>query len=121
MNTIELAVFIEACLANGDLPQVIAAARGDGRVGRRFLAFLSSTDEKLRLATVEALGILANELAESDPESVLDLLRRLRWFSNAESGNSVHMAEPAIRRILIAVEGKIPAESLESFMPQDAE
>lgn len=54
----------------------------------------------VRWRAVEALGVAAEQTAESNIESVRRLVRRFFWMLNDESGNFCHMAPQAIGEIL---------------------
>jgi hypothetical protein len=49
---------------------------------------------------VEALGTAASRIAEDDPEAVREILRRLRWLVNDESGGICLRAPEAMAEIL---------------------
>jgi len=67
---------------------------------RVLISLLCSASADLRFAAARALGRLAATLAEKDPEKVRDLLRRLFWSTNDESGASGLGVPEAIGEII---------------------
>jgi hypothetical protein len=60
----------------------LARAKG----ARRYLKALYSPDDRSRFEAALALGAYAEERWREDPEAVRELLRRLAWSLNEESG-----------------------------------
>jgi hypothetical protein len=60
-------------------------------------------DELLRQRAIEAVGIIAGHLAQTDRGVVRDYLRRLLWLMNDESGGLGWHAPEAIGEILVNV------------------
>ena len=69
---------------------------------------LHHPDPVLRWRAIEAMGIVAACKAETDIEAVRDLIRRLFWTMNDESGNLIRTAPEAIGEILFRIPGLIP-------------
>jgi len=69
---------------------------------RVLVSLLCSADAQLRLAAARALGRVSALLAEKEPEKVRDLLRRLFWSTNDESGASGLGVPEAIAEIIAA-------------------
>jgi len=57
------------------------------KVLRPLLSALHSSDEKIKWATVTAIGILIANLAGKDMEAARNFMRRFMWSLNDESGN----------------------------------
>lgn len=64
---------------------------------------LYETDELLRWRCVEGMGLLARDLAPRGLEQIRDIIRRLLWTMNDESGNVGWFAPEAIGEILAGV------------------
>lgn len=92
--------FLKDCLSAADFDAVYEFARGN----RRTLSFLTAlTYDQDRLVSwraVEALGVVAAMMAESDAEYVRVHLRRLVWLLNDESGGIGWRAPEIIGEIL---------------------
>ncbi len=67
---------------------------------RALVSLLCSAEKDIRLPAARALGRLAATLADREPEKVRDLLRRLFWSTNDESGASGLGAPEAIAEII---------------------
>lgn len=67
----------------GDLADLVARKRGSIRYLNRLL---SNPAGLLRWRAVEAMGHVADRLADEDPEAVRIILRNLFWTINEESG-----------------------------------
>lgn len=68
---------------------------------RILLPLFHDNDPLIRQRTVEALRCLSAEKAETNLEYLRNLVRRLFWTMNDESGNHVRMAPEAIGEILV--------------------
>jgi HEAT repeat protein len=64
---------------------------------------LYETDELMRWRCIEGLGLLAADLAPRGLEQLRDIVRRLLWTMNDESGNVGWFAPEAIGEILASV------------------
>ncbi len=64
---------------------------------------LYETDELMRWRCIEGLGLLARDLAPRGVEQLRDIIRRLLWTMNDESGNVGWFAPEAIGEILANV------------------
>lgn len=67
---------------------------------RVLTSLLCSASADLRMAAARALGRVAATLADNEPEKVRDLLRRLFWSTNDESGASGLGVPEAIAEII---------------------
>ncbi len=91
------------------------------RVVRSLLASLCEQDEKRKWRAVSAMGLLAADLAGQDMEEARELMRRLMWSLNEESGSSGWGAPEAMAEIMAAHEGLAEeyAHMLVSYMRED--
>jgi len=64
---------------------------------------LYQTDELMRWRCIEGLGLLAANLAPQGVEPLRDIIRRLLWTMNDESGNVGWFAPEAIGEIMASV------------------
>ncbi len=64
------------------------------------LAGLCSEDEKVKWRAVTSLGVLVSEMAGKDPERAREVIRRMVWSLNEESGNVGWGLPEAIGEIL---------------------
>src|SRR5690554_2948625 len=67
---------------------------------RYLYRLLYATEEITRRRTIEAMGIVAKKMAQSDPESVRVIIRTLLWTINDESGGIGWSAPEAIAEIV---------------------
>ena len=88
---------ITGMLERGDLDALAAAGWPAVRV---LVSLLCSAEAALRFSAARALGRLASTLADKEPEKVRDLLRRLFWSTNDESGASGLGVPEAIAEII---------------------
>jgi HEAT repeat protein len=84
---------------------------------RTVFSALFQTDDRLRWRAIEALGHLAAQAAETDPETVRDWIRRILWNMMEESGGLMWHGPEAIGEMLVRVPELIPeyAAPLGSF------
>ncbi|HHI02509.1 MAG TPA: PBS lyase, partial [candidate division Zixibacteria bacterium] len=81
----------------------------DNRGAVRILTSLIYDDAPLiRWRAIEAFGVVSEELAKDDMESVRQTIRRFFWGMNDESGNLIRNAPEAIGEILLKVPELIP-------------
>lgn len=86
-----------------DLPAITDWARRGGRIAETLVALLYERDELLLWRAIEAIGRVAAVIAETDLEPVRDLIRRLLWSMNDESGTLGWHSPEAIGEILVNV------------------
>jgi hypothetical protein len=91
------------------------------RVLRALLACLCEGDEERKGRAVSVLGLLTAELARENMEDARELMRRLMWSLNEESGSSGWGAPQAMAEIMAAHEGLAEeyAHMLVSYMRED--
>jgi len=91
------------------------------RVLRALLGSLSEGDEKRKVRAVFIMGLLTAELAGENMEEARELMRRLMWSLNEESGSSGWGAPQAMAEIMAVHEGLAEeyAHMLVSYMRED--
>ncbi|MGW8321207.1 MAG: DVU0298 family protein [Thermodesulfobacteriota bacterium] len=91
------------------------------RVLRALLASLSEGDEERKGRAVSVLGLLTAEIAREDMGEARELMRRLMWSLNEESGSSGWGAPEAMAEIMAVHEGLAEeyAHMLVSYMRED--
>ncbi len=77
---------IRELLLNGDLEGVAGMAVARRRVLGQLVSLTFDSDQLVVHRAIEATGLCAERLAPVDPESLLELLRRLNWMITEESG-----------------------------------
>jgi hypothetical protein len=91
-------------LENRDREGLVRWADGRKKGITSLLALLLyETDELIRWRCIEGLGLLARDLAPRGLEQLRDIVRRLLWTMNDESGNVGWFAPEAIGEILANV------------------
>ncbi|HSB18419.1 MAG TPA: hypothetical protein VLD85_00265 [Anaeromyxobacteraceae bacterium] len=68
-------------------------------------SLLCEADELLSWRAAEALGRTAAVRARRDPEGVREMLRRILWLMNDESGGLLRQGPPALGAVLASVPG----------------
>ena len=91
------------------------------RVLRSLLASLCEEAETRKWRAVSAMGLLVADLAQEDVEEARELMRRLMWSLNEESGSSGWGAPEAMAEIMVADEGLAEeyVHMLVSYMRED--
>ena len=91
------------------------------RVLRSLLASLCEEAEKRKWRAVSAMGVLVADLARENIEEARELMRRLMWSLNEESGSSGWGAPEAMAEIMAVHEGLAEeyAHMLVSYMRED--
>ena len=97
---------IRELLVRGDLDAVVRQSRETDarRTYRHLLTFLHDRDDLVRWRAVVASGRVAGVLARRDLEGVRELIRRLLWWMNDESGALLRVAPEVLAEILVNVE-----------------
>lgn len=97
---------IRELLARGDLDAVVRQSRETDarRTYRHLLTFLHDREDLVRWRAIVACGRVAGVLAERDLEGVRELVRRLLWWMNDESGALLRVAPEVLAEILVNVE-----------------
>ncbi len=86
------------------IPESLVAYSGH-QVIRVLFSFLCEQDRVVRWRAVATMGHLATLLAEEDMEKARDVMRRLMWILNEESGSSGWGAPEAMAEIIVRHEG----------------
>ncbi len=94
---------VRELLQNSDMDGLASRAEGDPKVMRVLLSMLLETEDLQRWRAIQGIGAVAAVKARSKLETVSDLLRRLLWSMNDESGNVAWHAPEAIGEILARV------------------
>ncbi len=114
---------IDALLRSGELSEHLDEIRQmpKRRAISALLALLCTTDPEVKQRAVTAMGFLVADLADSDREAAREVVRRLMWILNEESGSSGWGAPEALAEIL-ARHGELAREYtaiLVSYMRSD--
>lgn len=107
---------IREALSSENWPQVLEALKvglSRGLVSRA-VAVLYEQDPILRWRAVEAVGVLTATLFQRDPQAAKDVLRRLMWSLNEESG-SIGWGAPEALAETMAREPSLAEEFLPVF------
>jgi hypothetical protein len=100
---------LKKALLEGNSELIQAELKKKPALLRKIQRSLYDTDERVRWAAARAYGDAALVLGE---EKMKDILRRLVWMINEESGNNCWFAPHAIGYI-----GKVRPEWVEDFIP----
>ena len=108
-------------LQRRDLDGLVAWSKTVRSPFRLLLSHAYSQDELIRWRTVEAVGRVAGRLGRDDLEPVRELVRRLLWLMNDESGGLCRIAPELIAETLGRVPQLIPeyAGILPSFLIEE--
>ena len=91
---------LRALLENGRHGEIAQLAKRNRGVLGRLIPFTFDSDPEIVQQAVEAMGITAAAVAESDPEHVRNHLRRLHWLLSEESGGVCWRAPEAMAEIV---------------------
>ena len=94
-------------LSGSDLDTGISALRRmhPGKIVNALLSFLYSQDETIKWRAVTAMGLVVQDLAADDMEKARNVMRRLMWNLNDESGGIGWGSPEAMGEILACHEG----------------
>ncbi len=89
-------------LKSSDWPGALKALRraSSRRVIAPLFSALCSADPQVKWRAVEAMGVLVSDMASADMESAREVLRRLMWSLNEESGSMGWGAPEAMGEIM---------------------
>ncbi len=90
-------------LKNSDWEKLRAWGKTDPSPFRMLLPLLHNPEAIIRWRAVQAVGKAAAYKAENDIEGVRELIRRLLWSMNDESGNLIRKAPETIAEILVNI------------------
>lgn len=82
--------------------EIVRLALLDRRIFRILLSLLYDADDHVHWLAVDAIGRAGGAMAEDCPEKTRDLIRRLLWILNEESGGTPWGATGAIGAIVAA-------------------
>lgn len=107
MNGRRLKRRVIGLLESQDFFEKINQLRGDirPRVINVLFSTLISQDERIKWHSVTAMGILISDQAKEDMESARNIMRRLMWSLNDESGSIGWGAPEAMGEIMACHEG----------------
>jgi len=94
---------LRALLVARDLDGAAAWARTHQNPFRLLFSLLFDPDELLRWRAVEAAGQMAGVMAQAGLESVREVLRRVLWLMNDESGGVLWQGPEILGEILVQV------------------
>ncbi len=108
MNRAERKQWLRQVLLRRDLEQLASwgETRRDAERLLNSLAF--DSDELVRSRAIEGLGLLARQRARTRPDAVRELVRRMLWAMNDESGNSIGHAPELAGELLASVPALVP-------------
>jgi hypothetical protein len=87
-------------LDQGRFDEIAEMATRRKRVLGSLVSLTYAADARISWRAAEALGVAASRIAEGDPDHVRELLRRLMWLVNDESGGICLRAPEAMAEIL---------------------
>ncbi len=103
MNRQQRKHLVKELVASRDLPQLADLAKTDKRVVGVLCALLFEQDERFRWRAIEGLGVVSAVVADTDLRSVREVLRRLEWLMNDESGGAGWHSPEAMAAIVVSV------------------
>jgi hypothetical protein len=103
MNRQQRKILVKELVSTRRLPQLVEMAETDKRVVSILTGLLYEQDDLLRWRVIEALGAVSAVVAASSPRSVRELLRRLEWLMNDESGGAGWHSPEAMAAIVVNV------------------
>ncbi len=108
---------VEAALRSDRWPESLESLRA--RVSRalvsRAVGALCHQETAVRWRAVEAVGVLVSELAKMDYEAARDVIRRLMWSLNEESGSIGWGAPEAVAEVM-ARDPRLAGEFLQIYL-----
>ena len=121
MATREHKATVRAFLEQRDLDGVVAWSDTIRSPFRPLLSHAYDSDELIRWRTVEAVARVAAKVSRSNHETVRELIRRLFWLMNDESGGLCRIAPELIGETLVRVPKLIEeyAPMLPSFLVEE--
>ncbi len=114
---------IRSLLKTDDVDLGLAALRRlpVHRTVRHLFAFLCELDEEVKNRAITTMGVLVADLAAQDMEAAREVMRRLMWSLNDESGSIGWGASQAMAEIMVNHEGLAGeyTHMLVSYMAED--
>ena len=103
MNRQQRKHLVKDLVTSCQLRQLVELAQEDRRVVGVLCALLYDQDDLFRWRAIEALGAVAAVVAVKNLDSVRELLRRLQWLMNDESGGAGWHSPEAMAAIVVSV------------------
>ena len=103
MNRQQRKRLVKELVDSWQLPQLVELAESDRRVPGMLCGLLYEQDDRFRWRVIEALGAVSAVVAQTDVQAVRELLRRLEWLMNDESGGAGWHSPEAMAAILVNV------------------
>jgi HEAT repeat protein len=100
--------FLKSILQDRDWDKLLSWYLNNRGAVRILTSLLYDDAPLIRWRAIEAFGLVSQELAKNDMESVRQIIRRFFWGMNDESGNLIRNAPEAIGEILLKVPDLIP-------------
>jgi hypothetical protein len=94
---------VRELLESRDKEAILDWGANDPQALRTLSSMLFETDSLIRWRAIEALGIVASEVFQSDSDAVRRLISRLLWLMNDESGGLCWHAPEAIAEITLHI------------------
>jgi hypothetical protein len=91
---------IARLLEEGSYPQLLEMAKGKRNVAALLISFTYDKETILCWRAIEAIGLLAAEIAKADPAEARNLAQRLLWMMREESGNNAWSAPEMLGEIV---------------------
>lgn len=91
---------VKKLLNNLAWDELVRLALIDRRITRTLLSLLYDADDYLHWLAIDAIGRIGGAMADTDPEKTRELIRRLLWNLNDESGGTPWGAAGAIGAIV---------------------
>jgi hypothetical protein len=103
MNRQQRKKLVKELVVSRQLARLQELAKRDKRVVGVLCALLYEPDDHFRWRAIEALGSVAAIVADTDLQSVRELVRRLEWLMNDESGGAGWHSPEAMAAIVVNV------------------
>lgn len=92
---------VQEALSNGNYATILElGTRHTGHVIAALINTLYSMDELLRWRAVECLGLLTKQISLTEPDRAREIIRRLFWALNDESGGSGWASPEAVGEVI---------------------
>jgi len=92
---------VQQTLSNGNCDTILELGTGHtGHVIAALINTLYSMDELLRWRAVECLGLLTKQISLTEPDRAREIIRRLLWALNDESGGSGWASPEAVGEVI---------------------
>jgi hypothetical protein len=93
---------VREALQSSDIDTLLKSKLGIRKLLRALSSLLYDRDRIICFRAVHALGKVSGEVAKRDPSRIQNLLRRLLWTMNDESGSICWYAPEAIGEVLVS-------------------